>query len=205
MAKKLIVILLCSFILGCASYEIKDSENIEGGFRNHIWGTKYKTIEKNENNIGNLRNEKLEKGELSWNFEVYSHEEELGGFGKGNVEYIFLKNRLIKGRYTFKKIGTGREMYYSFKELLIAKYGKPNGYNDVSSYVKEGKYHMRETVWYVKENKIELQLLGTETIKIIYSPTDKTMLNFIMKTGEEEKNQNIKQLLEEHKDFLDKI
>jgi hypothetical protein len=158
------------------------------GFIDVPWGAGYKEIKKAEKGHKLKKKEVVEKfGDYVWNETIYTTEKDLKSAGTFKVEYILLKDKLIKGRFSQKIKNGNLDNYNKIKSILFSKYGNNNGQFITSYYKTEGdkEYIQKKEVlsWDTEDTRIELVLINQDEFMINYYTLDDILIKFIEKTG----------------------
>jgi hypothetical protein len=179
------------------------------GFGNVQWGANYATIKKSEKGK-KLKQEKLVEtyGDYEWNETIYSLEKDLKSAGKFKMEYVLLKDRLIKGSYSQEIKNENLDNYNKIKKILFDKYGVTQNRYQTSFYKLEDKKEIRNTKeilsWDTKDTRIELVLINKEKFEINYYTRNEKLLDFIKETGLEKKRKEEKELLKDS-EYIEKF
>jgi len=176
------------------------------GFRNVEWGADLATIKKTEKNKKmEVSKDTQDYGKYHWEKQLYSFEDSMKSAGKFDVEYVMLKDKLIKGSYTQGDLSN----YTKMQKILIDKYGTPQGSTERSSLVsKEGKEKMeseRILTWFGEKTRIDMKLINDEEYQISYLPTDEKILKFVEESGLERERAKEKEFMKDSdyiKNFL---
>ena len=178
-------------------------------FRGVGWGSGYKDIKKAENSKKMTKRNNIENyNNYQWNQEIYTFKDQLKSAGTFDVEYILLKDRLIKGTYSQKIKKGDLKNYTKIRRILNKKYGDSQNRYKTSFYEYDGKKDIRQTKeilsWYRNDTKIELELTNNEEFRINYYTQDKKLLEFIRETGLEKQREEEKELMKDS-DYIEKF
>ncbi len=180
------------------------------GFRNVEWGADLATIKKTEKNKKmEVSKDTQDYGKYHWERQLYSFEDSMKSAGKFDVEYVMLKDKLIKGSYTQKIKDGDLSNYTKMQKILVDKYGAPQGSAERSSLVsKDGKEKMeseRILTWFGEKTRIDMKLTNNEKYQISYLPTDEKIIKFVEESGLERERAKEKELMKDSeyiKNFL---
>lgn len=172
------------------------------GFRNVEWGSDLAAIKKNEKNKKmEVSKDVQDYGKYHWERQLYSFEDTLKSAGKFNVEYVMLKDKLIRGSYTQKIEDGDLTNYTKMQKILVDKYGAPQGSAERSSLVsKDGKEARKTEViltWFGEKTRIDMKLINNEEYQISYLPTDEEIIKFVEESGLERERAREKELMKD--------
>ncbi len=168
------------------------SVTFSANFRSADWGDpiqKIRQYEKNKKLAARVfvDEKDIDGKNYKWRKKAYSFKEDIAYLGNFDVEYIFLKNKLIAGRYSQKIKDGDTENFYNLKKILTEKYGPAERSADKTSYVK---YRGRMKSWYKKsyswildDTRVNLRLIGDKKFEAEYLTRDKKLLHFIKKNS----------------------
>ena len=155
--KKLIYILFIFITFNSISFAQNNFD-----FQKSNWENNYEKVKLKLQNITEIKEGKLKI--IKKNISILDY--------KVKANYIFEKDKLIRGAMFFNKEDGNTNVYKKFKALLEKKYGKPNNdserdlrsdyplnWDTILSYTEMGT-KIYGSVWKNKETKIELLLLG---------------------------------------------
>ncbi len=172
------------------------------GFRNVEWGSDLAAIKKSEKNKKMEVSKDVQKyGKYHWERHLYSFEDTLKSAGKFDVEYVMLKDKLIKGSYAQKIKDGDLTNYTKMQKILVDKYGAPQGSAERSSLVSKDGKEVRETevilTWFGEKTRIDMKLINNEEYQISYLPTDEEIIKFVEESGLERERAREKELMKD--------
>lgn len=172
------------------------------GFRNVEWGSDLATVKKSEKNKKmEVSKDVQDYGKYHWERQLYSFEDSMKSAGKFNVEYVMLKDKLIKGSYTQKIKDGDLTNYTKMQKILVDKYGAPQGSAERSSLVSKDGKEVRETeiilTWFGEKTRIDMKLINNEKYQISYLPTDEKIIKFVEESGLEKERAKEKELMKD--------
>ncbi|GLI55251.1 hypothetical protein PM10SUCC1_07660 [Propionigenium maris DSM 9537] len=172
------------------------------GFRNVEWGSDLATVKKSEKNKKmEVSKDVQDYGKYHWERQLYSFEDSMKSAGKFNVEYVMLKDKLIKGSYTQKIKDGDLTNYTKMQKILVDKYGAPQGSAERSSLVSKDGKEVRETevilTWFGEKTRIDMKLINNERYQISYLPTDEKIIKFVEESGLERERAKEKELMKD--------
>ncbi len=172
------------------------------GFRNVEWGSDLATIKKTEKNKKmEVSKDVQEYGKYHWERQLYSFEDTLKSAGKFDVEYVMLKDKLIKGSYAQKIKDGDLTNYTKMQKILVDKYGAPQGSAERSSLVSKDGKEVRETevilTWFGEKTRIDMKLINNVEYQISYLPTDEEIIKFVEESGLERERAREKELMKD--------
>ncbi len=183
-------------------------------FRKSEWGDSLEQVKKLEKGITFKKDVSVEKKTVSgnkyeWEKELYSFKENIKFMGDFDVTYIFLKNRLISGKYSQDIENKNLNNFNRMKEVLNEKYGNYNYIKENSSYIlvdgnRESQY-TKTYVWNLADTLINLVLIDNKKFEVTYFTKDRDLLDFIKNTGLEKQKIEGEKRKKENRDIIEKF
>ena len=203
--KKFIVlmlsIVLCSFAFA-------------SNFRDSSWGDSIQEVKGLEKGVKFKQDKTTEKKvyfdkKYEWEKTLYSFTEKVKFLGDFDITYVFLKDKLISGKYSQKIEDKNLDKFNRMKELLNDKYGSYTQVSESSSYKlingkKEASYRKIYS-WHPEDTRVNLVLIDDDKFEVEYLCRNQEMLDFIENVGLEKQKQAKEKIKSENKEILEKF
>ena len=203
--KKITVLMLCIVFCSLA---------LGANFRSSEWGDSLQQVKKLEKGVTFKQTKTTEKKvhldkKYEWEKEFYSFKENVKFLGNFDISYVFLKDKLISGKYSQKIKNKNLDKFNRMKELLNEKYGSYSHVSESSSYKlindkKEISYR-KVYSWYPKDTRVNLILIDDEKFEVEYLCRNREILDFIEKVGLEKQKKAEEKRKAENRQILEKF
>ena len=185
-----------------------------GNFRNAEWGDSLEQVKKLEKGAKFKKDVSVEKKTVSgnkyeWEKELYTFKENIKFMGDFDVTYIFLKNKLISGKYSQGIENKNLNNFNRMKEVLNEKYGNYDYVRENSSYALVGEkresQYTKTYVWNLPDTIVNLVLIDSKKFEVAYFTKDRELLDFIKNTGLEKQKIEGEKRKKENRTIIEKF